>query len=170
MNVAYIALGSNIEPRKFHLDQAITRLRQHQAIAVKKQSPIYETKPVGYADQGDFLNMVLEAETSLDPEALLDVCQQIEQDLGRKRIIPNGPRTIDLDILAYNHENIKTDRLIVPHPRMHERAFVLAPLHDIAPNLILASVDKRVAELWKQIESSSGKDVSLWTQNGSGGE
>src|SRR5699024_4742896 len=102
---------------------------------IVKESSIYETPPVGYTNQGHFLNMFIAVKTSLSAIKLLDVCQCIEQQLGRKREIRFGPRTIDLDILIYNEENIKTDRLIVPHPRMHERAFVLIPLVEIAQHL-----------------------------------
>ncbi|MDY0394869.1 2-amino-4-hydroxy-6-hydroxymethyldihydropteridine diphosphokinase [Virgibacillus halophilus] len=170
MNIAYIALGSNIEPRQEFLQKAISQLKQHGKINVCQLSSIYETTPVGYADQGDFLNMVLEVQTSLAAEDLLDVCQEIEQQFGRRRTIRNGPRTIDLDILAYNQENINTDRLIVPHPRMHERAFVLVPLNEIAPDLILPSVNESVAQLTGHIALHHGKEVSLWKRNGLGEE
>lgn len=170
MNTAYIALGSNIEPRQELLQMAISRLKQHEKIDVCKSSSIYETSPVGYVHQGDFLNMVLEVQTALDAENLLDVCQEIEQQLGRKRTIRNGPRTIDLDILLFNKENINTDRLIVPHPRMHERAFVLVPLNEIAPDMILPIMNQSVAQLTEHIALDHGKEVSLWKRNGLGEE
>lgn len=135
MNKVYIALGTNIEPRKKYLQQAIEQLNVLEEILLVKKSAIYETKPVGYMDQADFLNMVIEIKTSFTPIQLLDVCQSIERELGRKRTIRFGPRTIDLDILIYNHENIKSERLIVPHPRIDERAFVLVPLAEIAPHV-----------------------------------
>jgi 2-amino-4-hydroxy-6-hydroxymethyldihydropteridine diphosphokinase len=102
---------------------------------VLRESPIYETEPVGYADQRWFLNMVVEAGTALFPMQLLTRIGKIEHTLGRVRTVPNGPRTIDIDILLYGSAAIRTPRLEVPHPRMHERRFVLAPLADLAPDL-----------------------------------
>jgi 2-amino-4-hydroxy-6-hydroxymethyldihydropteridine diphosphokinase len=104
-------------------------------IPVLRESPIYETEPVGYADQRWFLNMVVEGGTALFPMQLLTRIGKIERALGRVRTVPNGPRTIDIDILLYGSAVIRTPRLEVPHPRMHERRFVLAPLADLAPDL-----------------------------------
>ena len=141
MNIAYLALGTNIEPREEYLDEAIRMLEENTSITIKKKSSIYETAPVGYTDQADFLNMVIEVETSLSSIELLEFCQEVELDLGRKREIRFGPRTIDLDILIYNQENSTIERLIIPHPRMHERAFVLVPLEEIAPNLVIPCME-----------------------------
>ncbi|AIF42016.1 2-amino-4-hydroxy-6-hydroxymethyldihydropteridine diphosphokinase [Virgibacillus sp. SK37] len=163
MNKVYIALGTNIEPREVHLSKAIELLSNHSSITVHKKSSIYETAPVGYTDQGDFLNMVLEAYTTLSPIELLDFCQGIEQELGRKREIRFGPRTIDLDILLYNQENRKMERLIIPHPRLHERAFVLVPLKEIAPNVKIPKQDKVVTDLIDQLPRQDMKDVVKWT-------
>lgn len=135
MNTAYLSLGSNIGDRLAMLTEAVRLLSEHPAIAVKAVSSIYETDPVGYTDQEAFLNLALEIGTTLPASELLDVCQSIEEQLERKRIIRWGPRTIDLDILLYNQDNMETERLTVPHPRMHERAFVLVPLLEIAPQL-----------------------------------
>src|SRR5690606_40011733 len=109
MNKAFIALGTNIEPRKEYLDQAIQLLSKVEDVQIIKKSSIYQTPPVGYTNQADFLNMVLEISTRLSSEQLLDQCQEIENELGRKRTIRFGPRTIDLDILVFNEENIKTE-------------------------------------------------------------
>jgi len=98
------------------------------------------------------------------------VCQSIEKGLGRKRSIKNGPRTIDLDILVYNQENRETRRLTLPHPRMHERAFVLVPLNEIAPNLVIAGKDLRVADYLKKLPANEKKDVCKWMSNKSVGE
>lgn len=163
MNRAYIALGTNIEPRHTHLKKAIEALENHESIQLISQSSIYETAPVGYIEQADFLNMVLEIETSLLPSDLLDVCQHIEQGLGRERTIRFGPRTIDLDILVYNDENIKTDRLIVPHPRMHERAFVLVPLNEIGVRLTIQGAS--VTEFLSNLSEKDIKEVVQWTPN-----
>lgn len=130
-NTAYISLGSNMGDRYNYIMQAINHLDDHPDIDVVNRSSIYETDPVGYEDQDLFLNMVIEVKTQLKPHELLDICMEIEQILGRKREIKWGPRTIDLDILLYNQENIETEKLIVPHPRMLERAFVMVPLLEI---------------------------------------
>lgn len=170
MNKAFIALGTNIEPRFSHLTKAIEELRTHEWINLQKKSSIYETAPVGYLDQSDFLNMVVEVETSLLPIELLDFCQFIEKKLGREREIRFGPRTIDLDILIFNEENIKMERLLVPHPRMHQRAFVLVPLAEIASDLDIPGVNKQVNTLVNELPKSELKDVRLWIKSESADE
>lgn len=170
MNKAYIALGTNIEPRKEHLLEALQSLAENESISIKKQSSIYETVPVGYADQADFLNMVIEVKTSLSSMELLDFCQSVELQLGRKREIRYGPRTIDLDILTYNQENSTVERLIIPHPRMHERAFVLVPLQEIAPDMILPVWNQPITDFIKDLPDIDIKDVRIWTPNELGEE
>ncbi|MGJ9460203.1 2-amino-4-hydroxy-6-hydroxymethyldihydropteridine diphosphokinase [Oceanobacillus sp. CF4.6] len=165
MNRAYLALGTNIEPRYKHLVNALELLKKNERISIKRQSSIYETTPVGYMDQADFLNMVIEVETALSPMELLAYCQSVELQLGRKREIRFGPRTIDLDILTYNQENSTVERLIIPHPRMHERAFVLVPLQEIAPDMILPVWNKSVVDFINDLPDTDIKDVSIWTQN-----
>lgn len=128
---AYIAIGSNIGDRYSNMLQAIAKLHAHQEIEVEAQSEVYETDPVGYTDQPQFLNMVIRVKTSLKPEELLKQQLQIELILGRKREIRFGPRTIDLDLLIYDNVSMETELLILPHPRMMERAFVLVPLFDV---------------------------------------
>ncbi|MFG6121034.1 2-amino-4-hydroxy-6-hydroxymethyldihydropteridine diphosphokinase [Thalassobacillus sp. B23F22_16] len=161
-NQVYIALGSNIEPRKEYLDEAITELGSHHAIQLTSSSSIYETMPVGYTEQSDFLNMVVEIETTLRPLELLDICQSIEAQLGRKREVKWGPRTIDLDILLYNQENIVSERLIVPHPAMHERAFVMVPLGEINPDGILPNLNRTVEDILNKIPKNETKGVIPW--------
>ena len=160
MKQAWIALGSNIAPRETYLQQAIQMLNEHEEIKLNQVSTVYETEPVGYENQDQFLNLVAEIETSLDPMELLRICQKIEQDLGRKRIIRWGPRTVDLDILLYSTENMNVEELILPHPRMHERAFVLVPLADIAPELLLK--DKRVQEWLDTLPAQDVQGVRSW--------
>ncbi|MHC0039289.1 2-amino-4-hydroxy-6-hydroxymethyldihydropteridine diphosphokinase [Pseudoneobacillus sp. C159] len=156
-NMAYIALGSNIPDRFKHLMGAIEFLEQHVKINVVKTSSIYETDPVGYTEQESFLNMVALVKTDLKPHDLLKECLKIEAALGRKREIRWGPRTVDLDILIYNQETINTEELIVPHPRMMERAFVLVPLLEIASDLSLPSIhDINILELQEK------EGVRLW--------
>ncbi|MCM3227640.1 2-amino-4-hydroxy-6-hydroxymethyldihydropteridine diphosphokinase [Terribacillus saccharophilus] len=160
MKQAWIALGSNIAPRETYLQQAIQMLSEHEEIKLNQVSTVYETEPVGYENQDQFLNLVAEVETSLDPMELLRICQKIEQDLGRKRIIRWGPRTVDLDILLYSTENMNVEELILPHPRMHERAFVLVPLAEIAPELLLK--DKRVQEWLDTLPAQDVQGVRSW--------
>lgn len=160
MKQAWIALGSNIAPRETYLQQAIQMLSEHEEIKLNQVSTVYETEPVGYENQDQFLNLVAEVETSLDPMELLRICQKIEQDLGRKRIIRWGPRTVDLDILLYSTENMNVEELILPHPRMHERAFVLVPLAEIAPELLLK--DKRVQEWLDTLPAQDVQGIRSW--------
>lgn len=131
LGIAYIALGSNIGDRIQTLKSAIQKLNEHAAIEVEAESDVYETDPVGYTEQPAFLNMVVRVRTSLMPEELLKEQLRIEEQLGRKRQVRWGPRTIDLDLLLYDNVSMETDVLILPHPRMMERAFVLVPLHDV---------------------------------------
>lgn len=163
MNRAYLALGTNIEPRESFLRRALEFLRKER-IHIIKESSIYETAPVGYTEQADFLNMVVEVNTVHSSEELLNICQAIEKELGRERLIRFGPRTIDLDILVYNDENKKTERLTIPHPRMHERGFVLIPLHEIAPDLKLPLLDKTTGELLDGLPAKEKKDITIWNK------
>jgi 2-amino-4-hydroxy-6-hydroxymethyldihydropteridine diphosphokinase len=130
-SIAYIGLGSNIGDRASYLHQAIHELSRMEGISVTDRSSIYETEPVGYVDQGSFLNMAVRLDTTRDPFELLDSLMEIEQSLGRTRDVRWGPRTLDLDLLLYGEEAIQTETLEVPHPRMWERAFVLVPLSDV---------------------------------------
>ncbi len=134
MKTVYLGLGSNIGDREANLRAAMVNISAAN-IQVLRESPVYETEPVGYANQHWFLNMVVEAETALFPMQLLARTGKIERALGRVRTIPNGPRTIDIDILLYGDAVVRTARLEIPHPRLHERRFVLAPLADLAPGL-----------------------------------
>lgn len=150
MNIAYLSIGSNIGDRLYHLTEAVRALHSHDSIIVTSVSSIYETAPVGFTDQADFLNMAVCIETGLAAQGLLEVCQKIEQGLGRIRDIRWGPRTADLDILLYNNDDIETENLVVPHPRMFERAFVLIPLLEIAPLMVDPMVDAGVIR-WKTV-------------------
>jgi 2-amino-4-hydroxy-6-hydroxymethyldihydropteridine diphosphokinase len=134
MPTVYLSLGSNVGNREDHLRQAIAALPP-SGIQVKRVSSIYETEPVDYLDQPWFLNCVVEAETDLEPPALLEALRSIESQLGSQKEFAKGPRKIDLDILLYGNETIATPELEVPHPRMLRRRFVLTPLAELAPNL-----------------------------------
>ncbi len=137
MNRAYLGLGSNMGDKKGYIDSALELLEAHEKINIVKISSYYETEPVGYKEQDWFLNIVAEINTELDPHELLKYCMEVEQKLNRKRIIRWGPRTIDIDILLYNDYNLNKENLIIPHPRMTERAFVMIPLYEIAPDILL---------------------------------
>jgi len=143
---AYLSLGSNMGDRGYYLAESCRRLQEHPEIKLCQKSGIYETKPWGKTDQPDFWNLVLEIETTLEPLELLDLCQEIELSLGRERLIRWGPRTIDIDLLNYDNKVWEDERLVLPHPRMEEREFVLAPLREIAPHFILPS-GRKVSEV-----------------------
>ena len=137
---AVIALGSNIGDTKANLDLALKMLRE--ATDVKQVSSYYSTKPVGYTDQPDFLNAVCIIESELPAMALLAMLQGIEKVMGRERTIKWGPRTIDLDIIQYGDLISKAEELTLPHPRAHDRKFVLEPWHEIEPDAILLTHGK----------------------------
>ena len=144
---SYLGLGSNIGDRKQQLLKAIDLIGNIKGIKVTKQSSIYETAPIGYTDQPNFLNLCLEIETELSPQQLLKHCLDIEQQLHRVREIRWGPRTLDIDILLYSDNIIETDNLSIPHPRMQERAFVLIPLNDIASDKKDPRLNQKIHDL-----------------------
>jgi len=134
---AYIGLGSNLGVREKNIAAALTALETTREIEVVRVSSLYETEPVGGpADQAMYINAAALLRTTLTPERLLAVCLNIEASLGRKRRVRWGPRTIDLDILAYDDELRSEPDLSIPHPMMHERRFVMAPLAEIAPGWV----------------------------------
>ena len=135
INRAYLSLGSNLGDKSANLNKAIELLKE-RAGEVVKVSGNYETKPDGFVSENDFVNIALCLETELDAFALLDVCEQIEKSIGRERKSVNlnyADRVIDIDILYFNNMQLATERLTLPHPRMHKRQFVLEPLAEIAP-------------------------------------
>ncbi len=145
MHSIYLGLGTNLGDRLGNLRQALSSLAPD--IIVKEVSPVYETEPVGITDQPRFLNLAVRAETPLPPEEILHRIKQIEKDLGRAESIKNGPRFIDMDILLYDDAVVDSPALTIPHPRMHERAFVLVPLADIAPSAAHPIFHKTVVQL-----------------------
>lgn len=146
MTVAFIGLGANLGDPAAQVRRAMSELDAIPKTRVLKCSSLYRSDPVGYASQPKFVNAVAEVETDLSPESLLDELNVVEDRHGRRRTIPNAPRTLDLDLLLFDDLVLARPELTVPHPRMHERAFVLAPLHEIAPQLAVPGRGK-VADL-----------------------
>ncbi len=139
---AFLALGSNLGDRRAHLATAVAGLRRlDPALAV---SPVYETAPVGGPTQGPYLNCVVRLDTELSPAELLTTAQRLEQDAGRIRTVKDGPRTLDVDLLLLEGVEMATAELTIPHPRMYERAFVLAPLEDLDPAKVPAGWRRHV--------------------------
>lgn len=149
MTRAYLGLGSNLGNREENLKNALQQLAAHPGIQACRSASLYETAPWGNTQQDWFLNTVAEVETTLTPGELLQVLQEIEQALGRTRTIKWGPRTLDLDILLYGKEKIDLPDLQIPHPRLAERAFVLAPLAELCPELTLPQ--GRIQELLAKV-------------------
>ncbi len=153
----YLGLGSNLEDRKYHLDQAVDFLKER--LKIQKISKIYETAPVGNPNQPRFLNMVVLLTTVLSAVTMLNMAKGIEAKLGRVPI--DMPRPIDIDILFYGNQIINTPpSLIVPHPKLAERAFVLTPLADIAPDLVHPVTKKTVKQMLDEVQGKEG--VVLW--------
>ncbi|MDE3024047.1 MAG: 2-amino-4-hydroxy-6-hydroxymethyldihydropteridine diphosphokinase [Acidobacteriota bacterium] len=134
---AYVALGSNLGDRETTIRGALDALGREQGIAVVAVSTLIDTEPVGVVDQPRFLNGVAVVDTELSARGLLAVLLELERRFGRRReaAVPQGPRTLDLDLLVYGEDEIDEPGLVVPHPRLHERAFVLGPLAEVAPGL-----------------------------------
>ena len=134
-----IALGSNIDDPEAQVRRAFDEIAALPGTRVLARSRLHRTKPVGYADQPDFVNAMALVETSLAPRALLAALLAIEQRHGRVRTIPNGPRTLDLDIIVYGDRVIDEDGLKVPHPRARDRDFVMVPLREVWPDVVIPS-------------------------------
>ncbi|MCZ2126180.1 MAG: 2-amino-4-hydroxy-6-hydroxymethyldihydropteridine diphosphokinase [Anaerolineales bacterium] len=149
-HAVYLALGSNLGNRIANLKNAISNFPPQ--MEVKKKSPIYETPPWGYADQPAFLNQVVLVKTYLKADDLLAHLKRLESVLGREPSFENGPRLIDIDILFYDDLILDEPPLIVPHPRLHQRAFVLVPLHDLTPDLVHPVLNKPISELLLDVD------------------
>jgi dihydroneopterin aldolase/2-amino-4-hydroxy-6-hydroxymethyldihydropteridine diphosphokinase len=148
---AYIGMGSNMGNKLENLKAAIAKINESTYTKVIRTSENYETKPVGYTDQDNFVNCAIEVRTLLTPVELIRFLLGVEADLKRERIIKWGPRTIDLDVLLYDNIITSSEEIVIPHPRMHERLFVLKPLKDIAPFVMHPILNKRITELEEQL-------------------
>ena len=149
-HIIYLALGTNLGERSDNLRAALNAFAPQ--ICVLEESRVYETEPWGYADQPAFLNMVVRAETDLSPRDLLGRLKELEASLGRIPGFRNGPRLIDLDILFYDNLSLEIPGLVIPHPRLHERAFVLIPLADVAPGLLLPVLGRSAAQIVENLD------------------
>ena len=154
---AYIALGTNLGDRPANLQRALKELDSLPTIEIRQVSSVYEAAPVGLIEQPDFLNMAAELRTSLSAGELLEAMLQIENQMGRVRTVRWGPRVIDLDLLVYGTSQIDLPSLIVPHPRLRERAFVLMPLAEIASKLILPGDRETIESLWEKLDKKGNK-------------
>lgn len=155
---AYVALGSNLGDRALYLLEGLARLSRLPGTRLLRLSPVYETLPVG-PPQPLYLNQVAELETTLPPEDLLDALLEVEKALGRVRRERWGPRTLDLDLLLYGDRVLDTSRLVLPHPRLHERAFVLVPLCDLIPGARHPLLGKTFAELLEALDTRGVRRV-----------
>lgn len=150
MHTVYLGIGSNLGSREENCNNAI-KLLSEQNVKITSQSSMIETKPWGVEDQPDFINMAIEAETSLEPDQFLALLKTIEERMGRQPAGKWGPRIIDLDILLYDDLVLETDDFVIPHPEMGKREFVLRPLAEIAPDLVHPVLKKSIRELLDKI-------------------
>lgn len=150
----YLALGSNLGDRMKNLEQAIKLLEEH-GVNLKRKSQVYETEPYGFKDQPSFLNLVLEVETKLSPQELLDLVLYIERLLGRERKEKWGPRNIDIDILFYGNLVVRTKNLVIPHYDIENRDFFLRPFLDIEPEFVHPILEKSISEMYRELKKDT---------------
>lgn len=154
MRNVYIGLGSNLGNKEEYLVRAIDRIGLCKGICIVNKSRFYETKPIGGPSQPDYVNCVIELESEIEPQSLLQEFKRIELELGRKPCVRWGPRVIDIDILLYGNKVINNSNLKVPHERMHERIFVLEPLCEISPDFEHPILKKTIFDLLKELRIS----------------
>ncbi|HVU18082.1 MAG TPA: 2-amino-4-hydroxy-6-hydroxymethyldihydropteridine diphosphokinase [Candidatus Didemnitutus sp.] len=162
MKSAFVGLGSNLGDRRGNLAEALRLLAEQPGVSIVRGSSLYETKPVGLTAQPDFLNAVVELSTAHPPPDLLAVCLAIERRLGRERRERWGPRTVDIDLLLVPGLTWQDAHLTLPHPRLHERGFVLIPFNEIAPTATVVGVS--IAELVRQVDNSGVRRVAAWAE------
>ncbi|MFQ6606920.1 MAG: 2-amino-4-hydroxy-6-hydroxymethyldihydropteridine diphosphokinase [Fidelibacterota bacterium] len=152
----FLSLGSNLGDPFFQVERGIDTMNYHPLISIRKVSPFYRTEPVEAPGQAEYINCVVELSTSLDPQSLLEVCHDVEEQSGRIRgSLKNSPRTLDMDIIFYGGHLIKEESLTIPHPRYAQRRFVLEPLVDIAPDFICPDSDLSTSEALQRCEDFS---------------
>jgi 2-amino-4-hydroxy-6-hydroxymethyldihydropteridine diphosphokinase len=163
-----LALGSNVGDRLVHLQHAVKGLSSH--IRIRAVSPVYRSEPVGYADQPSFLNAILDGWSTLDAWDLLAAAHEVEAAEGRERTYPGAPRTLDIDLVLHGELVMQDPDLTIPHPRWKQRSFVLAPLADVAPELVDPTTGRTVLEIWEAHRSqlpplarAASSDV-LWSR------
>jgi 2-amino-4-hydroxy-6-hydroxymethyldihydropteridine diphosphokinase len=160
MPTVYIGIGSNVGEREENCLRAI-RLLEENGVRITQRSAMYETEPWGIRDQPRFINMAIAAETELSPGGLLLLLKRVEGDMGRRPGVKWGPRLIDLDILLYNDLIVEESDLVIPHPMMHRRSFVLKPLTEIAPDKVHPGMARKIRDLLRDLrEDDEGSGVS----------
>lgn len=160
MSLAYLSLGSNLGDRLEHLKRGVAGLHEMPGVRVTRLSAVYETEPVGVSGQNRYLNLVAQLETSLSPHDLLKACQAVESANGRVRTVRWGPRTLDIDLLLYDGITMQTPELEIPHPRMHERAFVLVPLSTLDETIIVRG--RPVREWLEHVQRTGEQGIELY--------
>lgn len=155
-NIALIGVGSNLGDKIGTCESAIDRLDRLKGIRIRKRSSFYKTEPVGYLEQDWFVNCVIKVETAFGPCELLGCLKNLEGALGRRKTFLWGPRVIDLDILLFNEEELRSEDLQIPHPRLHERAFVLVPLCEIDPQAFHPCLNQTAQKLLENLGEIKG--------------
>lgn len=161
MEKVLLSLGSNLGESLDIIKNACNDIKADNDIQEVIISSYYQTKPVGYKDQDDFINIAISLTTTKTPYQMLDLCAFLEQKYQRVRLFKNGPRTLDVDIIAFGEVIMEEEKLILPHPRMHQRAFVLAPLKEIEPNFIITKYQKSISQLYDLLDDTEKQGVKI---------